>query len=57
MRTDRKSVFAISVPIAVLTLVQALVFMPHLASGQCPTMSDEGSTFGITRFNAVKAQM
>jgi hypothetical protein len=57
MRTDRKRTISVSLPIALVIVIQALVVIPARVAAQCPTMSDEGSTFGITRFNPVKAQM
>ncbi len=43
--------------VATLVLLQALALFPTRVAGQCPTMSDEGTAFGDTKFNTVKSQM
>lgn len=48
---------SVSPPLAVLTMVLALLLFPTRVQAQCLVMSDLGTTVGSTNFNTAKSQM
>jgi hypothetical protein len=57
MRSTWARIFSIPFQVALVILVQGLALFPTGVAAQCPTLSDEGTTPGITKFNTVKSQM
>jgi len=55
MRQVRAKTFLAFLPMGLMMLLQTLVATP--VSAQCPALSAEGTTPGITKFNTVKSQM